>query len=213
MGEFDVYAGVLSADQKKRARAPMMKRLGLALAALLVVLAAVAAWYFMRPVEIDSYADSAIELVGLADDTITITPAEIAQLNCERAGASGSSRKAGTVVGYGPKLSTLLGHYGYSLSDLKKLRITCKDDYYQIINQDNLQSLDVYLSIGQGISGKDPLYEKAQPARLVIPGGDSALWAYGISKLEFVFTWTPDDASHARKPSRTPQSELEESSE
>lgn len=209
----DVYIGVLSPEDRKKQRGPLVKRIVIAVAVLLVVAIAAAAWYFLRPVDMGAYADSPIEVVGLADDSITITPSELAQLDCERASASGTSAKAGTVYGYGPKVSTLLEKYGYSMSDLKKIRITCKDDYYQIIKEDVLAEHDVFLTIGQGISGKDALYDRAQPARLVIPGGDSALWAYGISKIEFVFTWTPDDASHARKPSRTPQSELAEGSE
>ena len=149
------------------------------------------AWEFLRDPDIGGYADKSIELVGLDADgsgeVYSITPSLLSKLKCEQLsvkgvgmGAGGAS-KAGVVGVYGPELNTLLGHFDHSTSDFRKIKFYCKDGYKVIIRGETL-GYKIYLSIA---SGKNALYDKQQPLRVVIPDEQSGKWAYGVTKIEF----------------------------
>lgn len=148
------------------------------------------AWDTLRSPDINSYADQTIELVGLTDDgsSINISVSQLAQFHCVRQTVAGTGMgtngesKAGTVSIYGPELGTVLEYFGYYKSDFRRIRFTCKDDYKVTLRGDSL-SYDIYLSIA---SGKDALYEKQQPLRVVIPDEQSGKWGYGVVKIEFI---------------------------
>lgn len=57
--------------------------------------------------DISAYADTPITVVDLTEEPFTITPGELAQLDCVSATARGNSDKAGTVQARGPLLRTL----------------------------------------------------------------------------------------------------------
>ena len=160
------------------------------IAAALIVFACYFAWETLRNPDIDAYADQTIELVGLTDDgsSINVTVSQLSQFHCESKtisgtgmGANGES-KAGTVSVYGPELNTVLEYFGYTKSDFRRIKITCKDDYKVTLRGDSL-TYDIYLSIA---SGKNALYEKQQPLRVVIPDEQSGKWGYGVVKIEFI---------------------------
>ena len=203
------YLGIQSPQKHRASFLKRARPFIIVVCAVIAVAIAVFAWWFLRVPQIDEYANEPITFVGLASDEITSTPKDLASMDCERVKAVGNSDKAGTITGYGPTIQTLLAQYGKSLDDVKKIRVTCKDDYYQIIRGDNLHEGKIILSISGGASGKSALYESQQPMRFVLPDADSALWSYGVQKVEIVYNWDKDSAKDAKLPSRIPQSENE----
>lgn len=133
---------------------------------------------------ISSYADEKITIVGLTDEEFTITPADLAELECEEAKAVGETKKAGTVKAYGPTLETFLEQYDVTLDQLYSIRFTAKDDYTVKIGANTWDQYTVYLSIANGWK---KLYEKQRPLRVVIPGSSSGNWVYSVTKIEFTF--------------------------
>ncbi len=208
--EQNEYLGIANPKQQRSNAWHKARPFVFAAIAIVLIAAAVVCWWFLRAPDISTYADEPITFVGLTDEEITLTAQDLADMDCERVKAVGTSDKAGTITGYGPTIQTLLAQYGKSLDDVKKIRVTCKDGYYQIIRGDNLHEGQIILSIAGGASGKSALYEKQQPLRFVLPDGDSALWSYGVERVEIVYTWDKDSAKDARLPSRIPQSEIEE---
>lgn len=160
-------------------------------AAVTLCFACYFAWEFLRDPDIGGYADESIEFVGIdadgSGDVYSITPSMLGELKCEQLSVkgvgmgSGGASKAGVVGVYGPELNTLLAHFGYSTSDFRKIKFYCKDGYKVIIRGETL-SYKIYLSIA---SGKNALYDKQKPLRIVIPEEQSGKWAYGVTKIEF----------------------------
>ena len=134
-------------------------------------------------VDISSYENQEITVRGLKDEVFTVTPAELKEMDCVSRQDTGATAKAGTVKAYGPLLITFLESYGYALEDIDRVRFYCKDEYKVVLKDEYLTDYEIILSIA---SGREPLAEKEQPLRILVPEAESSKWAYGITEIEFV---------------------------
>ncbi len=169
-----------------------LKRAGLVVGALvLAALLAIGGWFAwdaLRNPSIDEYKNEQIEIHGLLDDSFYITPLELSQLKCERITAKGTGAgeggvsKAGVVSAYGPTLQTFVSTFGQDLQSFRRVKFTCKDGYYTTFRADALANT-IILSIA---SGKEALYDKQQPLRVVAPSEESGKWAYGVVRIDFL---------------------------
>jgi hypothetical protein len=153
----------------------------LALAGLLVLNA-------IKPPDVSAYEASGIAISGLASEDFIVTPAELMQLDCTGASATGTGSgqagetKAGTVKAYGPLLSDFVSQYDCELSDFRRIRVYCKDGYSVILRPELLEGEPI-LSVADG---REALSLYQRPLRLVIPGETTGKWAFGILRMEFV---------------------------
>lgn len=132
--------------------------------------------------DMSAYGDIPIEIAGLTDEEFTITPNELAQLDCVARTATGATAKAGTVNAYGPLLDTFLAQYGYTASDFYKIRFLCADEYKVTLKGEYLTDYEIVMAVSyQGES----LPEAYQPLRLLIPEAETSKWAYSIVRIEF----------------------------
>lgn len=131
--------------------------------------------------DISAYSSEPILVTGLGED-FYVTASELAELECVSDTAVGETEKAGTVKAYGPMLETFLEAHGYKLSDIHSLRTLAKDDYVVTLGRATWDTCPVILSIA---NGSDPLFDKQQPLRLVIPGGKSGNWTYAVIEMHF----------------------------
>ena len=133
--------------------------------------------------DISSYAEQEITVSGLAGQDFTVTPAELAAMDCVNRSDTGATEKAGTVKAHGPLLPTFLEAYGYSIDQVDRVRFYCKDEYKVVLKKEYLTDYDIILSVS---SGSKVLPEKEQPLRILIPEAESSKWAYGVIRMEFV---------------------------
>jgi hypothetical protein len=153
----------------------------------LVVLGGLFAYGALKPPDVSAYEGQGIAIGGLADKDFIVTPAELMQLDCTGAAASGlgsgqaGESKAGTVKAYGPYLADFVVQYGYELSDFRRIKVYCKDGYSTILRPELLEGEPI-LSIA---AGKEALSLYQRPLRLVIPGEATGKWAFGILRMEF----------------------------
>lgn len=134
-----------------------------------------------KTVDISAYGNTPITVSGLTDEEIIITPDELARLGCVSRTGVGATEKSGSVDGCGPLLNTFLEQYGCSVSDFAKIRFLCRDGYKIVLKKAYLTEHDVILAV----SGRDdPLPETWQPLRILIPEGESSLWAYAVIRIE-----------------------------
>lgn len=134
--------------------------------------------------DISAYADTPILVTGLLEEDFTITPGELAELECVEATAVGQTAKAGTVQAYGPTLETFLAGYGKTLEEFKSVRFVASDDYVVTLGKASWSKYDVILSISQGSKA---LADYQQPLRIVIPGGESGNWIRSVVEIEFTY--------------------------
>ena len=157
-----------------------MKRV-ISAAAVIAMLLALASCGAKLP-DISEYGDTPITIVGLLEEEFTITPNELAKLECIDLSAKGQSAKAGTVSGIGPTLITFLEQYGKTPADFDSIRFIAADKY-RITLGGSRHTDDIVLF---SISGSSkPLSKGEQPVRLVIPGASSSQWIYGVIRIEF----------------------------
>ena len=133
--------------------------------------------------DISSYENQEITVRGLKEDDFTVTPAKLRELDCVSRQDTGATAKAGTVRAYGPLLTTFLESYGYEMEDIDRVRFYCKDEYKVVLKDEYLRDYEIILSVA---SGSEPLAEKEQPLRILVPEAESSKWAYGITEIEFV---------------------------
>ena len=135
--------------------------------------------------DLSSYGDEPIRISGLTDDEedFTVTPKEIAKLECESGSATGKTQKAGTVCGVGPTLDTFLAQYDRQQTDFQKIIFRAKDSYTITLGPRDLQEYIIILSLA---NGNKPLSENEAPLRLVIPEADSGKWVRMVIEIEFV---------------------------
>ena len=132
--------------------------------------------------DISSYNEQEITVKGLKDSDFTVTPQELMEMKCVSRQDTGKTAKAGTVKAYGPLLSTFLEKYGCTLEEIDRVRFYCKDDYKVVLKDEYLTDYEIILSAA---AGKEPLAEKEQPLRILVPEAESSKWAYGITEIEF----------------------------
>lgn len=134
--------------------------------------------------DISAYENDLIEIVGLPGGDFTITPKELLALDCVTRTATGATEKAGTVSATGPLLDTFLAGYGLKASDFDRIRFLAKDDYRTILRGEYLTDYEVIMAVS---AGKQAFDERLRPMRLLIPEAESAMWAYGVIRIEFVY--------------------------
>jgi hypothetical protein len=146
------------------------------------------AYNALKPPDVSAYETTGIAISGLASDDFIVTPAELVQLDCASASATGTGSgqagetKASTVKAYGPYLSDFVARYGFELSDFRRIRVYCKDGYSVILRPELLEGEPI-LSVADG---REALSLYQRPLRLVIPGETTGRWAFGILRMEFV---------------------------
>ena len=134
-------------------------------------------------IDISGYDDETITIKGVSDREVTISIAQLKELECVTIKAESTSDKIGKVRATGPTLDTVLSQYGISQADLKNIKIHGRDDYDIKIGSDVLGEDTVVLAFG--IDGK-PLDEESAPLRIVIPGSDSAYWIRMVDEIECI---------------------------
>jgi hypothetical protein len=133
--------------------------------------------------DISAYGDTPVTISGLLDEDFTITPDELAGLECVQMNGSGKSEKAGTVSAVGPLLETFLARYGKSKTDFAKIRFYASDNYKITLREESLTKYKIVLSVARG---NDPLPAAQQPLRLFLPKAESSNWIYAVIRIEFI---------------------------
>ncbi len=153
---------------------------------VICILVLVGLFFYSRDVkvnaDISSYGDITIEIVGLTENSFTITPNMLADLSCVQQTVTGTSAKVGTVTAVGPLLDTFLAQYDRKQSDFTKIRISAGDGYKIVLKSEMLKG-KIILSVA---SGNEPLDEKFQPLRIIVPDAASSYWSYQVNRIEFV---------------------------
>lgn len=134
-------------------------------------------------IDISEYSDAQIELTGLGDEPVVLTPADLKAMDCKTLKTESTSDKIGKVRATGPELDTVLGNYGASKADFSKIIINGSDEYDVKLLNDYITEHKIYLAIG--IDG-EPLDEESIPCRIIIPESDSAYWVRMVKSIEFV---------------------------
>lgn len=150
--------------------------------ALVLILGGLGLFCSCGKADISSYKEQEITVKGLKDSDFTVTPQELMEMKCVSRQDTGKTAKAGTVKAYGPLLSTFLEEYGCTLEEIDRVRFYCKDDYKVVLKDEYLTDYEIILSAA---AGKEPLAEKEQPLRILVPEAESSKWAYGITEIEF----------------------------
>lgn len=159
-----------------------MKRTCLcALAALVLACSLCACGETRVKADISAYGDVPITVTGLTEEEFTVTPNELAELECTEATVTGATAKAGTVNSVGPTLETFLAAYGKSKEDLQRIRFYASDEYYVGFLPEALEKYEFILAVA---NGDDPLGEGELPLRLVVVGGESNQWVRMVERIE-----------------------------
>jgi hypothetical protein len=132
--------------------------------------------------DISEYGDTPITISGLAESDFTVTPNELAELECVGRTAAGKSDKAGSVDAVGPLLSTFMAQYGKTPEDFEQVLFIASDAYEVVLKDEYLTDYDVVLAVSEG---EDPLPEGYRPMRLLIPGAESSMWEYAVTRIVF----------------------------
>ena len=132
-------------------------------------------------IDISGYADETIALSGITDDDITLTIADLKEMDCVTVKTESTSDKIGKVRATGPTLDTVLSQFGMSQKDIEKVRVYGKDKYDVKLDSRVLADNDVILAFG--IDGQ-PLGEEDAPVRIIIPQSDSAYWVRMVERIE-----------------------------
>lgn len=133
--------------------------------------------------DLSAYGDEAIRIIGLGAEDLTVTPKELAKLDCESQSATGKTQKAGTVYGVGPTLDTFLAQYNKKQTDFQKIIFKAKDGYTITLGPQDLKKYTIILSVA---NGKKPLSEQEAPLRLLIPEAESGKWIRMVNEIKFV---------------------------
>ncbi len=155
--------------------------------AVVVVLAVVLVLWLtvFRTPGFSSYADQEIEIIGLLDEDFTVTPAELAQLDCVMTSTTGNTKKAqGTIYAYGPTLETFLAQYDVTLDQLRSMKAVGLDDYTVTLGKTTWDKYTINLAVK---NGKKQLLERQRTLRIIIPGADSGKWIREIGQLIFTY--------------------------
>ncbi len=134
-------------------------------------------------IDISGYSDAEIEFRGIADEPVTVTPADLKAMKCRTLRTESTSDKIGKVKATGPELDTVLAEYGCSKADFSKVIFYGSDEYDVKLLNDYITTHDIYLAIG--ING-EPLDAESMPCRIIIPESDSAYWVRMVTAIEFV---------------------------
>lgn len=132
--------------------------------------------------DVGDYGGAPIAVAGLTETEFSVTPAELAALDCVSRTATGATAKAGTVSACGPLLDTFLAQYGCTAADFYKIRFLCADGYKVVLRGEYLTDYEIVLAVS---AGNGPLPETQRPLRVLIPEAESSKWAYSVIRMEF----------------------------
>ena len=148
------------------------------IAAVIVIIAGINADDF------SVYADREIIVRGIKDEPLTITPAQLLEMDCVDVYTNGGTSKSEGINGTGPEIETFLAAYGKKLSDYKKIRFICADDNKFVLSGEYMTGqYQIVMSVKQL---EHVLPRSQQPLRIIIPGGEPGKWAYGVLEIDFV---------------------------
>ncbi|MGI6258179.1 MAG: molybdopterin-dependent oxidoreductase [Anaerovoracaceae bacterium] len=135
--------------------------------------------------DISSYETASIEIHGLKSQAFTVSPKELAQMDCKKETVTWTTaKKKVEVEAIGPTLETLAKSYDKDLTDYQKVVFTATDGYVKVFKREFFVTHpDLILSLA---SGKEPLPKEDQPLRLVIPGATPDNWVKGVVRIEFI---------------------------
>lgn len=159
-----------------------MKKKLLILAAVLVLVMGLLAGCGVDDIDTSGYDDATLTLVGVEEEDIVLTVAELKELKCETITTESTSDKIGEVRATGPWLDTILEPYGYTQADFHKIKFYGDDLYDVNLYTDYLAEHPIMLAYG--ING-EPLDEESAPLRVIIRNSDSAYWVRLVYKIEF----------------------------
>jgi DMSO/TMAO reductase YedYZ molybdopterin-dependent catalytic subunit len=160
-----------------------MKKKAYSLLALCLIIWFAAGCGVSVQADLSTYGDQPILISGLSAEDFTVTPNELAQLDCESQSATGKTQKAGTVHGVGPTLDTFLAQYNKKQTDFQKIIFRAKDGYTITLGPQDFKKHTIILSLA---NGKEPLSEQEAPLRLLIPGAESGKWVRMVTEIKFV---------------------------
>lgn len=127
--------------------------------------------------DISAYADAEIRVTGLPCGELTVTPSELAEMDCVSADVNG---KSGAERAWGPTLETFLAAYGVTLDEVRYVRFLASDDYHGSVSAKIWEKSPVILSVA---NGSKPLDAWQQPLRVVIPEGASSTWVRLVTEI------------------------------
>ena len=159
----------------------MKKRL-LAIAAVLVLAVTVLTGCGVDEIDTSAYDDATLTLVGVEEEDIVLTMADLKAMECKTIKTESTSDKIGEVRATGPWLDTILEPYGYTQADFHKIKFYGDDMYDVNLYTDYLAEHPIMLAYG--ING-EPLDEESAPLRVIIRNSDSAYWVRLVYKIEF----------------------------
>ena len=159
----------------------MKKRL-MILAAVLVMVITMMTGCGVDDIDTSEYDNATLTLVGIEEEDIVLTVADLKELKCETITTESTSDKIGEVRATGPWLDTILEPYGCTQADFHKIKFFGDDLYDVNLYTDYLEEHPIMLAYG--ING-EPLDEESKPLRVIIRNSDSAYWVRLVYKIEF----------------------------
>lgn len=135
--------------------------------------------------DISSYQDMEIRITGLTDENFIVTPAQLAELKCEKETVKGAATgKTITATAAGPTLAAFTEANGVELEEIKSVTVTASDGYTKTFDADYfITHPDVYMSLA---NGENALEKDEQPMRLIVPGAPADNWVRGVVQMDFV---------------------------
>jgi DMSO/TMAO reductase YedYZ molybdopterin-dependent catalytic subunit len=132
-------------------------------------------------IDISGYADQQIAIDGIAEETVSISIAELKELECVTVKTESTSDKIGKVRATGPTLKTVLNYEGADISNVHKMTFHGADGYEYSLYEDYIAEHDIILAFG---IDKEPLDAENAPCRIIIPESDSAYWIRMLDHIE-----------------------------
>jgi hypothetical protein len=131
-----------------------------------------------------AYKDDMITVTGLTDEDFTITPADLAKLDCvdREVKTKNSWGNEETDRATGPLLTIFIESKGRKAEDFQGIKIIASDGYFADLTQSDLKEKRYVLSFRRG---DKPLTTENIPLRLLTPDEESSYWVSGVVKMEF----------------------------
>lgn len=132
-------------------------------------------------IDISGYADREIIIEGATEEPVSVSIAELKDMECVSVKTESTSDKIGKVKATGPLLETVLSSKGIDIADVKKLTFYGADEYFYSLQDDYIAEHDIIMAFG--LDGK-PLDAENAPCRIIIPKSDSAYWIRMLERIE-----------------------------
>ncbi len=128
--------------------------------------------------------EAVVSLVGLEDQPITVSVAELKEMKSvtKKAEAVRSNGQKVSVKATGPLLETVLEKYGKNKSDYNTIRFNASDGYSSAMPSDIVENDDIILAYYD--KGK-PFSSKDGPVRVVVPGQRAMYWVRMLNEISF----------------------------